>query len=98
MACEHCVFDETNYTNPDSSAQSLGRSILNSRDAIVIMPREPLVSGARYTVSITVNGTEYTWSFTALDPSEMSANVLPSFFQIGTPARPSVPRTRSSQN
>lgn len=98
VACEHCVFDETNYTNPDSSAQSLGRSILNSRDAIVIMPREPLVSGARYTVSITVNGTEYTWSFTALDPSEMSASVLPSFFQIGTPAQLSVPRTRSSQN
>ncbi len=98
VAREHCVFDETNYANSDNSAQSLGRSILNSRDAIVIMPREPLVSGARYTVSITVNGTKYTWSFTALNPSEMSTSVLPSFFQIGTHAWLSVPTTRSSRN
>ncbi|MGD2157241.1 MAG: CAP domain-containing protein, partial [Anaerolineales bacterium] len=35
---EHCVFDETSYKNPDPSAQSLGRSILGARDAIVIIP------------------------------------------------------------
>jgi hypothetical protein len=64
-AREHCVFDETNYTNPNGGQQSLGRSILNSRDAVVIMPRAPLVSGAEYTVSITTNGSTYTWSFTA---------------------------------
>jgi hypothetical protein len=65
-ARQHCVFDETNYANPNSSYQSLGRSILNSRDAIVIMPRAPLVPGAEYTVSITVNGSTYTWTFTAM--------------------------------
>jgi hypothetical protein len=65
VAREHCVFDETNYTNPDSGSQSLGRSVLNMRDAIVIMPRAPLVPGADYTVSITVNGSTYTWTFTA---------------------------------
>jgi len=98
VAREHCVFDETNYTNLDSNAQSLGRSILNSRDAIVIMPREPLVSGARYIVSITVNGSEYVWSFTALDSSEMSAKIFPLSFKIGTPARLPVPPTRSGRN
>ncbi len=66
VAREHCVFDETNYANPNGSYQSLGRSILNMRDAIVIMPRNPLISGATYTVSITVNGNTYVWSFTAL--------------------------------
>jgi hypothetical protein len=68
VAREHCVFDETNYTNPDSGSQSLGRSILNMRDAIVIMPRSPLAPGAKYTVSITVNGSTYTWTFTAMQP------------------------------
>lgn len=61
---EHCVFDETNYTNPDSSAQSLARSVLNMRDAVVIIPKQPLTPGQTYTVSITNNGTTYTWSFT----------------------------------
>jgi hypothetical protein len=59
----HCVFDETTYTHPDSAQQSLGRAILNSRDAVVILPRDPLSPGSRYTVSITVNGGSYTWSF-----------------------------------
>jgi uncharacterized protein YkwD len=62
---EHCVFDETTYTNPDSSTQSVGRNILNSRDAIVLIPRAPLTPGATYTVSITTNGQTYTWSFVA---------------------------------
>lgn len=59
----HCIFDETNYVNPNSSEQSLGRTILNSRDAIVIMPRSPLVAGQTYTASITANGVTHTWSF-----------------------------------
>jgi len=62
-ALEHCVFDETNYTNPDSSTQNTGRSILNSRDAIVLIPQAPLTPGATYTVSITANGQMYAWSF-----------------------------------
>ncbi|HLF24749.1 MAG TPA: CAP domain-containing protein [Anaerolineae bacterium] len=61
---EHCVFDETSYANPDGSLQSLGRAILGSRDAIVLIPRAPLAMGATYTVSITANGQTYTWSFT----------------------------------
>ena len=62
-ALEHCVFDETNYSNPDSSYQSLGRSVLGSRDAVVLMPRAPLEANTRYTVTITANGATYTWSF-----------------------------------
>jgi uncharacterized protein YkwD len=61
---ESCEFDETNYTNPISGYQGLGRSVLEMRDAIVIMPRDPLTPGATYTVSITNSGTTYTWSFT----------------------------------
>lgn len=62
---EHCIFDETNYVNGNSSFQSLGRSVLNSRDAIVLMPRYPLEVGQTYTASITANGAVYTWSFSS---------------------------------
>ena len=65
IAQPHCIFDETNYQNSDSISQTLGRSILNSRDAIVIMPRDPLIPGATYSVSITVNGKTHAWSFEA---------------------------------
>jgi hypothetical protein len=61
---DHCIFDETNYTNPDGYAQSLGRSVLSMRDAIVLMPRNPLSPGVTYTISIANSGTTYTWSFT----------------------------------
>ena len=63
-AVEHCVFDETSYSNPDGNMQSLGRSVLGGRDAIVLIARQSLTQGAMYTVSVTANGTKYTWSFT----------------------------------
>lgn len=73
---EHCVFDETNYKNPDGVQQNLGRSILAARDAIVLIPRSPLSPGMTYTVSITVNGQTYTWSFSisanAKEPEKQS--------------------------
>jgi uncharacterized protein YkwD len=59
-----CEFDETNYVNPNSSYQNLGRSVLNMRDAIILMPRNRLTPGATYTVSITNSGTMYSWAFT----------------------------------
>lgn len=60
---ESCVFDETSYTNPDAYSQQIGRAILGSRDAIVLMPKQPLQLHTWYTVSITSNGIPYTWSF-----------------------------------
>lgn len=60
---EHCVFDETNYKHPDPGSQAVGRTILDGRDAIVLIPREPLQPGATYDVSLTVNGHSYSWSF-----------------------------------
>lgn len=62
---DHCVFDETSYVHPNPSVQDTGRGILDSRDAVVLLPREPLSPGLSYTVSITVDGQTYTWSFVA---------------------------------
>jgi len=50
----HCVIDSNN--------SALGGS-LRSRGGVVVVPQAPLQSGVKYTVSLTVNGTPYTWSF-----------------------------------
>lgn len=68
---EHCVYDEESYTHSDGSQEALGRSILDSNDAIVLIPREPLVPGARYTVSVTANGRTHTWSFRVSDRARL---------------------------
>ncbi len=70
---EACLFDETSYQNPDANSQNLGRAVLDSRDAIVLIPRQPLEPGATYTVSITVNGIKYTWSFSVLGAASQTA-------------------------
>jgi hypothetical protein len=67
-----CIYDETNYSHPDPGTQNNGRIILNGRDAIVIMPRNPLVVGQSYMASITVNGQTITWTFTVTNsPSQI---------------------------
>lgn len=58
-----CLFDETNYSNPDAYAQKVGRQILDLNDAIVIMPREPLIADETYTAQLTANGQTFTWQF-----------------------------------
>ena len=55
VALDHCVID--------SNSPSVG-SGLTYRGAVVVIPRQPLQSGVRYTVAVTVNGTPYAWSFT----------------------------------
>jgi len=70
---EHCRFDGTSYTNPDPASQDLGRNILKSRNAVVLIPRYPLRVG-QYTASITINGQTYRWTF-SVQPSS-NANGL----------------------
>ena len=80
---QSCLFTEASYSNANSYEQSLGRSILSARDAIVIMPKTKLIRGATYTVSVTVNGATHEWSFkvatlTADAPAELAYGpVLP---------------------
>jgi hypothetical protein len=62
QALEHCLYDEASY---NGDYRDLGRAVLDSRDAVVLIPRAPLVAGSRYTVAITANGQQYSWSFTA---------------------------------
>jgi uncharacterized protein YkwD len=59
----HCVFDESTYRNRNSAQERLGRSILAARDAIVLIPREPLTFGSRYRVQVEVDGQQINWTF-----------------------------------
>ncbi len=59
----HCRFDETNFTHPNEFRQRSARLILDNRDAIVIIPQQPLVPDSTYSVRIDANGQTYTWSF-----------------------------------
>ncbi len=59
---EHCVYTEATYAGPQD-----GRDVLDSRDAVILMPRAPLTPGT-YAVSITANGTTYSWSFVVANP------------------------------
>jgi len=62
---EHCIFDETTYIHPGvDSEQEVGRSSLNARDGIIMIPKLPLKPGTIYSVSITSNNQTYSWSFT----------------------------------
>ena len=63
VAIEHCAFDAHSYRNPNASMQEYGRWALSSSGAIMIIPRAPLRSGARYSVSITAGDKTYAWSF-----------------------------------
>lgn len=60
---DFCYFTELSYQNPDFYAQLTGRSILDQRDAIVVIPRYPLIGGSTYQVQLTVNGEPYSWEF-----------------------------------
>lgn len=73
----HCVFDETTYSNPHTGSQNSGRQILNSRDAVVLMPRDPLQTGETYRASITANGQTTQWQFTVIAPPPGATLSLP---------------------
>jgi Cysteine-rich secretory protein family len=80
QSLEHCVFDETSYANGDLVQQNLGRNILNARDAVILIPRQPLTPGSTYSASITANGQIYAWSFSiSVRAGESGSRFLPGF-------------------
>ncbi len=60
-----CVLSASTYRNAqDSTAQQLGRSVLDSYGAVVLIPRSPLQYGHGYNVSArTTDGQAFKWSF-----------------------------------
>ncbi|MEM7332371.1 MAG: CAP domain-containing protein [Chloroflexota bacterium] len=64
---DFCLIDENSYVNSDSFEQSIGRVILDLRDAVVLLPRNPLQDGATYFAEVTNDGTTHSWQFTVLN-------------------------------
>jgi hypothetical protein len=60
---QHCILTAENFKYEDAAWQTTARSILSARNAIIILPRDPLKKGFLYKMSITVSGTQYDWSF-----------------------------------
>lgn len=61
-----CGIDDSTYTNSSLLAQQRGRDALHDFGAVVLIPRTPLKKGSTYTVSMTVNGRRYKWSFSTV--------------------------------
>jgi len=59
----HCAFDEGTYRNRDAAGQRLARSILAARNAIILIPREPLRPGVSYRAVVEVNDRVIRWTF-----------------------------------
>jgi uncharacterized protein YkwD len=55
VALDHCIIDANNT--------AVG-SYLKERGGVIVIPRNPLKNGSKYTVALTVNAVPYTWSFT----------------------------------
>lgn len=55
--------DETTYLNSNSQEQALGRAVLRGRNAIILIPRSPLLPGRTYTASVINQGQMIRWSF-----------------------------------
>ncbi|MGH7933282.1 MAG: FHA domain-containing protein [Candidatus Binataceae bacterium] len=66
-ALEQCAFDAATYTNPGQATQNWARQGLKGSGAVILIPRAPLTSGERYSVSITAAGHTYAWSFAVGD-------------------------------
>jgi uncharacterized protein YkwD len=77
----HCIFDETTYRHRDPNEQTVGRMILDGRDAIIILPHKPLPYGATVRVTVSVSSVTHTWEFTVAEapptPTPIPTATLP---------------------
>jgi hypothetical protein len=60
---EVCSFDGSSYSNPDGTQQEMIRRGLDISGAVVVIPKNPLDPGHKYTVSIVADSEPYSWSF-----------------------------------
>jgi len=62
-----CAFDASSYKSSDPLALQRVRGQLSHFAAIVMVPKEPLIPGATYSVKITATGQNFSWWF-AVEP------------------------------
>ena len=72
---ESCAFDAVTYRNPDPGQQAAAVHSLHSFGAVVLIPRQPLQPGHTYRVTLNINGSNDSWTFSvqARQPSSAGA-------------------------
>jgi hypothetical protein len=60
---EHCIFIPGTYAGRNDGQTSIGRQVLTTFGAVVLIPRVPLRAGNAYSVSVSTDRKEYRWSF-----------------------------------
>lgn len=58
-----CVFGPHDYEHPNTASRDLGRSILDDRNAVVIIPKRPLKKGIEYRAKVKVGAETVKWKF-----------------------------------
>ncbi len=77
-ALAFCIYDETSFADGTTE-----HAVLDSRDAIVLIPQQPLTPGSTYTPTITTNDVTYTWSFTVSGSAQGAQTSGSGTFQRG---------------
>jgi uncharacterized protein YkwD len=60
---EHCIFIPGTYVGRSDTQTLIGRQVLTTFGAVVLIPRLPLRAGNSYSVSVSTDRKEYRWSF-----------------------------------
>jgi hypothetical protein len=91
-----CILSASTYRNAqDGEAQHLGRSVLDSYGAVVLIPRSPLQYGHGYNVSArTTDGQSFKWSFRVTSNAAIdlpTGHVKANEPTVGIPSQPATP-------
>jgi hypothetical protein len=70
-AVETCGFDWTNYQNSDPAIRAWARKGMKFFGGIILIPKSPLADG-HYTVNISTDRENATWSFDVANPRPTS--------------------------
>jgi len=74
---EACVFDETNFVGASGGETVVGRDLLDSRDAVVLMPKRPLMIGNTVRAVVVVDGETHTWSYEIIEQPFIPFDAIP---------------------
>lgn len=75
---DHKWISELTYINADENSQTLGRSLLNARDAVIVVPKLPLLPGVyEVLVDTTPFAGKAEWTFRVLKPTFTTISVKP---------------------
>ncbi len=64
---ETCLITGSGYVNPESTSQATGRTLLTQKNAVVAIPRSPLVPGTSYQAKVRTSAGTNNWTFSVTE-------------------------------